>query len=333
MPKAAPLPDKPPLHLTGGYLAIASPDSISETSFSIPAVRALRSARRLSTIAIIANSATAPLWRKVAEVNLVIEHSSDDSARKIVKSLKDSNLPFDSSIAWENGAAAQAFAKLGIKQRLGYPADKLAKLLTDPVKVIREAGPIEHRVRHYLLFVEKLGLDPFQPSNFTPPPRPPAPAKAILALAPGSDFGTAAEWPLDRFVELAGQVPSEVELVILPSPDRPEPASELAKALNLPVTYLDGDDLLEFLATCRALVTNDGSLPHLAALVGTAALVFFGPNDPEWRRPLGRIHKVVRRHVPCSGCLLNKCPLDHRCMSEITVASVALDLQSLLKDE
>ncbi|MDB4464828.1 hypothetical protein N9057_00940, partial [Akkermansiaceae bacterium] len=143
MPKAAPLPDRPPLHLKGGYLAIASPDSISEAGFSIPAVRGIRDIRPNSTIVVVANHEAAPLWRKVDAVNLVIEHSPSDSARKIGKLLKTADIPFDSSIAWEDSSAAQAFAKIGIKDRLGYPAGKLARFLTDPVKVEREAGPIE----------------------------------------------------------------------------------------------------------------------------------------------------------------------------------------------
>ena len=144
MPQAAPIPDRPPLHLKGGYLAIASPSSVSEACFSIPAVRAIRSARPQGTIVIVANEDTAPLWRTPPGIDLVLEHHSSDSVRKIAPLLKNCDIPFDSAIAWEDSPAAQAFEKAGIKQRLGYPAGKLANFLTDPVEVIREIGPIEH---------------------------------------------------------------------------------------------------------------------------------------------------------------------------------------------
>lgn len=331
MTKADPAPDKPDLYLTGSYFVVASPESISETTFCIPAVRAIRWSHPRETLVVLANPSTAPLWRKVSGIDLTLEYSHGDSARNIVRLLKKSQITYDSSIAWEDGPAAQAFAKLGIKQRLGYPSDKLAKLLTAPVEVIRDPGPIEHRVEHYLLFVKKLGVDPFHPANFATPARRPAPAKPILAIAPGSDFGPAAEWPLERFIELARQAPPEFKLAILPSPDRPGPATQLAKALKLKVTDLEGEALLDFLSTCQGLLGNDGSLPHLAAFMGTPSLVLFGPNEPLWRRPLGKIHQAIRRHVPCSGCLLNKCPLDHRCMNEITVESMAKDLRAFLQ--
>ena len=329
MPKAAPLPDRPPLHLKGGYLAIASPDSISEASFSIPAVRAIREIRPNSTIVVVANHETALLWRKVDAVNLVIEHSSSDSPRKIGKLLNEADIPFDSAIAWEESAAAQAFAKIKIKDRLGYPAEKLAKFLTDPVIVERKPGPIEHRVRHYLLFVEKLGAKPFQAAHFATPPRPPAQNRPVLAISPGSDFGPAAEWSLERFQELASKLADEFDLAILPHPERPGPASALAKSLGEKITSIEDSQLIDFLSTCQGLIASDGSIPHLAAFVGTPSLVFFGPNEPDWRRPLGKIHRVIREHVPCSGCLLNKCPLDHRCMDEITVENALSEARSL----
>ena len=329
MPQAAPLPDRPPLHLTGGYLAVASPDTIPEAAFSIPAIRAIHSARPNGTLIVVANAETSPLWRKVAEVTRVIEHPASDSPRKIARLLKDSEIPFDSAIAWEDSSAARAFKRIDIKQRLGYPSRKLAKYLTDPVKVVRESGPIEHRVKHYLLFVQKLGADPFEPSNFATPARPAAPADPIIAIAPGSDFGPAAEWSLDRFCELTSSLSAENDLVILPSPGHPGPAQALAGSTGQALSDLTGEALLEFLATCSSLIASDGSLPHLASFVGTPSIVLFGPNEPEWRRPLGRIHKIIREHVPCSGCLLNKCPLDHRCMEEIKVETVLRALEDL----
>jgi heptosyltransferase-2 len=333
MPQAAPTPDRPPLHLKGGYLAIASPESISEACFSVPAVRAVRNALPQGTIVVVANQDTAPVWRKVTEINLVIEHGSADSARKIARLLNDHDVPFDSSIAWEDSPAAQAFAKVGIPQRFGYPSKKLAKSLTDPVEVVRKIGPIEHQVNHYLLFVEKLGAEPFTPSNFTAPPRPKPPQTFLIAVAPGSDYGSASEWPLERFSEFVGELANHCDVAILPSPDQPGPAAALAKSLGDPTLNLEleGDALLDFLATCNGLIACDGSVPHLASFVGTPSLVFFGPNEPEWRRPLGRIHQILRHHVPCSGCLLNKCPLDHRCMDEITIPEALDEIRALFE--
>ncbi|MDG2401066.1 MAG: glycosyltransferase family 9 protein [Akkermansiaceae bacterium] len=317
--------DRPYLQLNEGYLAIASPDSIAEACFSIPAVRGIQAIR----IVVVANHETAPLWRKVDEVSRVVEHSHSDSARKISNLIKESNLNIEATIAWENSSAAQAFARIGVKTRLGFPEDKLVRYLTQTVEIDQKSGPIVHRVRSYLHFVKKLGFDPFQPAYFAPPPRPQAPELPILAISPGSDFGDAAEWPIDRFTELAKEFSGRFDLAIVQRPDRPEPALALAKSLGKKVCSSEGPDLIDFLATCHGLIASDSSIPHLASFVGTPSLVFFGPNEPEWRRPLGKIHHVIREHVACSGCLLNNCPLDHRCMTEITSAKALAEARSL----
>ncbi len=330
MSQDAPLADRPLLQLEKGKLIIASPSEISEASFSIPAIRALRHSNPHGTLIILANQDTAPMWRKVAEVDQIITQHSADSPRKITRLLKESHISFDAAICWEDGPSAQAFAKYEIPKILGYPSEKLAKHLTTPVEVERKIGPIEHQVNRYLLFVAQLGADPYQPSNFSIPPRPPAPSTIQIAIAPGSDFGPAAEWPLERFSELAKNISEHCSLSIIPSPGRPTPAAALAKALGQSVISAEKDALLDHLAACHGLIANDGSIAHYASFVGTPSLVLFGPNEPEWKRPLGRIHQIIRRHVPCSACLLNKCPLDHRCMTEITVAEVMERLQALL---
>jgi heptosyltransferase-2 len=79
---------------------------------------------------------------------------------------------------------------------------------------------------------------------------------------------------------------------------------------------------LPTLAGFESLISADGSLPHLASHVGVTCLTLFGPNDPEWKRPLGRRHHTVRHHVECAPCLLARCPLDLRCQLELTMDKV-----------
>jgi heptosyltransferase-2 len=63
-------------------------------------------------------------------------------------------------------------------------------------------------------------------------------------------------------------------------------------------------------------------LAHLAPAVGTRTIVLFGPTNPVTTRPLSELAEVIRVDVECSPCMLRECPIDHRCMTRITVDRV-----------
>ena len=77
------------------------------------------------------------------------------------------------------------------------------------------------------------------------------------------------------------------------------------------------------LVNCRALVSNDSGAMHLGAALGLAVTVPFGPTDERQTRPLGDRHTVLTHPVWCRPCMLRECPIDHRCMTGISVQSVA----------
>jgi len=321
------------VQIQGDCLVIASPGDIAEACFSVPAIRAIGHEKKDITLTIVTPESIAPLWATLREIDHIISYPDSASHRKIITSLKQSGIQFDTSIAWEDSPAAAAFAKLGIRQRLGPHHPDLAKWLTDPVDNSQEVGPIKHRVQHYLLMVEGLNIPAFIPESFQEPARPPCPKKPRIVIVPGSDFGPSAEWPLERFAIIGQTIidHGSHDLYILPSPNRPAPAKELIEQLSQEANFFDGElaKTLEFLRTCEVVIANDGSVPHMAAHVGTKCIVLFGPNEPEWKRPLGKMHHILREQVPCSPCLLDKCPLDHRCLEDINTDDVLSALEPL----
>lgn len=356
MPQAEPRPKRPPLHLTGGVLAIASPTQLEEACFAAPAIRALKRARPQGTLVMVCPENVAPLWQIMPEVDQVLPYQEKNSPRQLARALHESGLLFDSAILWEKNTAARAIHKNKIRQRLGYPNKDLKKLLSDEVPVVSQAGPIEHRVRYYLLFIGKLGVKPFEPANFTPTKRPQvlerlrmalgkdegnvlAPFSQVsersrIALVPDSDYGTSATWALENYDAVLAQLLEKNEhdiCLLAPSSRSNSAAKTLAEKHQIPLIASDGNVAknLAFLATCELMIGNDGTLPHLAAHVGTPTLTLFGPNEPAWKRPLGKIHQILREHVPCSPCFLSTCPLDHRCLKAITPAQVLTKISEM----
>jgi len=84
------------------------------------------------------------------------------------------------------------------------------------------------------------------------------------------------------------------------------------------------------LSVANLLISNDIGLAHVAPAVGTRTVVIFGPTNPVTTRPFSPLAEVVRHEVECSPCMLRECPIDHRCMTRVTVEQVFDVAKSLL---
>lgn len=329
LPEAAPIPDKPPVHIKGGNVIVTSPENITEACFCIPAVRALRNARPHASIAVLTPESMVPLWRTVAGLNDFIAYPDNAPVKEIVKILKASSFEAECSLAWEASDAAVALAKAKVAQRLGYDFKPLNKRLTDKLPVHEPRGPVEHRVRYYMSLIEQVGIEGYVAKSFETPALPPRPNPVRIGLVPGSILGASYRWNVDRFRELGAALLArhQVELIILSFPGRTNEANELDNRFNGSVknfaNEFDLSGLLTALPHCSFLISNDGAVTHLAAHLGLPTIALFGPGDPVAARPLGRQHIVLSQHLDCSPCNQPSCPLDHhRCMEELTVARV-----------
>ncbi len=283
----------------------------------------MRAIRRMGvSVGVLCPERQTGFW-KATGFEAVTGYGDKASARELAGRVKDRK----AVLLWEAGVAADACAKAGVPRRIGPQAKELAKRLTEPVALVEAPGPIRHRVRFYLDLAAKLGAEPMVAENFAPllvdVPR----AVERVLLVPDSDFGSHYEWPLDRWEAVAKELLGKGRQLRVASGVK---GSALAKAVpEAEVVTLDWP-ALEDLASCSLCVAADGSVPHLAAHVGTACVVLFGPGEPEWMRPLGKQHVIVRRKVECSPCHAPKCRMDLRCQNELEADEVIRSVISLL---
>jgi ADP-heptose:LPS heptosyltransferase len=305
------MPD--PLLTPGDPLLVAAPVEWREACISMPAMRALK--RMGIMVRVLCPQRQAELW--VASGFAEAETYPDKaSARQIAGTLENEV----AALAWEAGEAADAFVKAGIKRRLGPSLKGLEKRLTESLAVIEAAGPIQHRVRFYLGLVEKLGAETMVAENFAPIAVEVPRAVDRILLVPDSDFGSHYGWLPERWEALAKELSGQGKALRIARRGRLGEA--LAKAM--PEVESVGLELpgLEELASHGLCIAADGSVPHLAAHVGTRCIVLFGPGEPEWMRPLGKQHLIARRKVECSPCFASKCVMDLRCQNDLEVAEV-----------
>jgi heptosyltransferase-2 len=81
-------------------------------------------------------------------------------------------------------------------------------------------------------------------------------------------------------------------------------------------------EFIEKAAACRLFLTNDSGAMHIASALGIPTVTVFGATDHTTTGPTGPLARVVRQPVDCSPCLLRECPIDHRCMTRVTVDQV-----------
>jgi heptosyltransferase-2 len=200
----------------------------------------------------------------------------------------------------------------------------LKKQLTHPLAI--SATPLEHRVRHYLSAVEAMGISTKHPEYFAPADLGIEPMDGRVLLCPGSDFGPSHEWSIERWVELAKKLITSGLRVTVASISAGRGLGKiLSDNLGKSADSFQAEPLSEALPTLASyplVIAADGSLPHLAAHAGATCVVLFGPNDPVWKRPLGKRHAIVRRHVECAPCLQPKCQMDLRCQKQLDVERV-----------
>ena len=161
-----------------------------------------------------------------------------------------------------------------------------------------------------------------------------AASDVVVGINPGSTYGGAKRWLPERFAEVTDRLchtirvsrEQEVCVVIFGAKGEERLGHEIAANLSSKSLVLSGEttirELMAALKRCEVLVTNDTGPMHIASAFQVPVVAIFGPTDWRITSPFGSAHAIVRQPVDCAPCLLRECPIDHRCMTRVTVDQV-----------
>lgn len=160
----------------------------------------------------------------------------------------------------------------------------------------------------------------------------------VIYLAPGSVWPTK-QWTLVGFQELAKKLVDEGEVVLLVgSSSEKKICQKIHDAV--PECYdLSGKtqlyDIALLFSKGKALVANDSSLLHFAAMMSLPVLGIFGPTTLSLGfRPWSSQSMVIQKELGCRPCGKhghNRCPIStHECMTSITSNEIQLGLKNLV---
>ncbi|NGX58397.1 MAG: hypothetical protein K940chlam3_01304, partial [Chlamydiae bacterium] len=96
--------------------------------------------------------------------------------------------------------------------------------------------------------------------------------------------------------------------------DLPDRVIDMAGKTNL-------RELMALIESCDVFLTNDSGPMHMASALGTKLVALFGStNDIKTGPYNGGV--VIHKHPSCSPCYKRVCPIDFRCMTQITAEEV-----------
>jgi len=147
--------------------------------------------------------------------------------------------------------------------------------------------------------------------------------KPILALCPGSEFGSSKRWPPEYFAAIAqAKLSAGWDVWVFGSPKDVKVVAEIQSLTQDACVNLAGktslSEALDLLSLVDAVVTNDSGLMHIAAALGKPQVIPFGSTSPKFTPPLSDKAKVLSLDLDCSPCFKRECPLKHhRCMRDL----------------
>jgi heptosyltransferase-2 len=350
-------------------ILVVQPSWVGDAVMATPTLRALREQFPDAHISFLIKRYLKPIFSGMPWQDKLITYRTGKTRKKAGKGLFDlaarlRAAKFDLAILLPNSFQTALVCKMAnIKRILGYERDGRGFLLTDRLLPSKERGkfvptPIvkyylglagylgsQHRDVTLRLFVtdtqrksgnhvlHRSGLDPAveRPASAGRPP--------LILLNPGAQFGAAKCWLPQYFAELSDRLIEELgATVLLSSAPKERPIIHAIqrharhRAIDLAANGLTLGALKEIVRRCDLMITNDTGPRHIAAAFEVPVVTIFGPTHPEWTEIYYAKERQVAVKVFCGPCQKKTCPLDHRCMTQVTPAMVYASALTLLQE-
>src|SRR6185295_5467065 len=332
-------------------LVVRGPNWIGDAVMCEPALVALRRLFPSAEITLLAKPNISEVLRgspgfdRVLAYEVPGRHAGLAGKWALASQLRREN--FHLAVLFQNAFEAALLALLaGIPHRYGYATDDRRLLLTQAIPAPARFK-MSHQVQYYLDLLRPLGsLDVHQPPRLylTNAEDQAAerslseagimPTDFLIGVNPGSIYGGAKRWLPDRFAQTADRLVQSYQaqtgksggVVIVGAPGEEALGQEIAARMRHRAVVLTGRttirELMAVIKRCALFLTNDTGPMHIAAAFDVPLVAVFGPTDASTTGPCGDRHSLVRHAVQCAPCLLRECPIDHRCMTGVTVDMV-----------
>jgi heptosyltransferase II len=330
------MPDSSLLTPYSSRILVVAPSWIGDTIIAQPLLMRLR--ERGALIDVLAPAWSAPLLRRMAEVNQVIEspfrHGDFAPVKRRTLGRKLASAHYDEAIVLPNSwksALIPWFAR--IPQRTGYIGEARIGLLNNRHVLNPQAVPL--LAERYAALAEPRGDQlprPLPPPRLNSSAEQQAEAKTALGLSPatppivfcpGAEYGPAKRWPARHFAALAKLVTTPDKPVWLIGGEKDKAiGDEIARLADGHALNLCGrstvEQAIDLIAGATLVVSNDSGLMHVAAALGRPLVAVYGSSSPAYTPPLAAQASIVSLNLSCSPCFKRECPLGHlNCLEQL----------------
>lgn len=330
---------------------------VGDSVMTVPALRALRRVLPHAHITLAIRPGATGIFSEADFIDDVLVYNRKNAFSVIPQVREWRRRNFDLALLFQNAFEAALIPFLaGVPVRLGYATESRQALLTHPLE-LPDWRSSRHEVFYYLYLVTALEQMLFGSSSICEA-EPDASiqisetrraeanellrtygiraGQPVVAICPGSINSRAKRWPAEAYAAFADRlIESQRQVVLIGSQGEAEVSQDVMGRMQHEPVVLTGktslDQVTAVLATVDLIVTNDTGPAHIGAALGRPTIVIFGPTNPLTTRPFSPAAEILRHPPECAPCMLRDCPIDHRCMTAITIDEVFERSHALLK--
>lgn len=314
------------------------PGGIGDAVLLIPAIRAFRARYPDVAVDLLVERRNAGVFSLCPEVRLVCCYDIPSELFSILRSRYDVVIDTEQ---WHRLSSVVARVVRAVV-RIGFATNNRSRFFSNQVSY----GQDDYEADSFMHLLSPLEFVPDRKEYgmfLSIPSRYAGAADVFLAPLGGGPFVTLfpgasiaeRRWGPEKFRELARRLRRICEVVIVGGlVDHDDAESiEQSGALNLAgKTTLA--ETAAIIARSSLLVSGDSGILHIAVGLGIPTVSLFGPGRARKWAPRGANHIVINRNLPCSPCTTfgytPKCPINARCMAEISVDEVEQAVMTLL---
>ena len=321
---------------------------VGDSVMTIPALRALRRVLPDANITLVIRPGTKGIFAEADFIDDILVYDRKGALSVFPQIREWKRRKFDLAVLFQNAFEAALIPFFaGVPLRLGYATESRQALLTHPLR-LPDWRSSRHEVFYYLYLVTALEQmlfgrsticesDPDAGIQISEARRVEATDllraydvtedDALVAICPGSINSRAKRWPAEAYAALADRlIDSRRKVLLVGSKDEVDVSEEVTRRMRHQPVVLTGktnlDQVTAVLSRADLIVTNDTGPAHIGAALGRPTIVIFGPTNPLTTRPFSPVAEILRHPPECAPCMLRDCPIDHRCMTAITVDEV-----------